>query len=254
MSDINDIWIEYKKTNNNKHKNILVEHYLYLVKIVAGRLYNNYSKNVEFDDLISYGIIGLIDAVDKFDLNRNIKFETYAQIRIRGAIIDSLRKLDWVPRVLRHKSKIIENAINKLEIKYGNMITNKMISDETGIPEDEVSKILNVTNTFGIVSLDEMLNNGIMPNDDYKKNPEDFYQNKEMKKVLANIIDQLPEKEKLVISLYYYDELTYKEISNILGVSESRISQINSKAIKTIRNKLQAIGMWFGRGVKCIYL
>lgn len=244
MNNIIDMWKKFKENGNLEIKNELIENYLYLVKIVSGRLYNNYNGNVEFDDLLGYGVFGLIDAIEKFDVNRNNKFETYAQIRIRGSIIDNLRKLDWIPRSLRQKSKLIEDTISKLESKYGNKISNEDISLELNMSVEEVEKTLSETSTFNLVSLDEVLLNNDINNKNEINNPENVFENKELIKVLSECINSLSKKEKLVISLYYYEELTYKEISKILDVSESRISQIHSKATLSLRSKLLNFGIY----------
>lgn len=243
MNNIVDMWKKFKETGNSEIKNILIENYLYLVKIVSGRLYNNYNGNVEFDDLLGFGVFGLIDAIEKFDISRNNKFETYAQIRIRGAIIDNLRKLDWIPRSLRQKSKLIEDTIRKFESKYGNKISNEDISLELNMSVKEVEKTLSETSTFNLISLDEILLNNDINNKNEIDNPESVFEKKELIKVLSECINSLSKNEKLVISLYYYEELTYKEISKILDVSESRISQIHSKATLSLKNKLLNFGI-----------
>ncbi len=240
-----ELWIKFKKTGNMDIKNKLIEEYTYLLKIVAGRLYNYYGGNVEYDDLLGFGVLGLIDAIEKFDLSKNIKFETYAQIRIRGSVIDNLRKLDWIPRSLRKKAKKLENIISKLENKLGRKVTVKDIAKELKKDEKEVDKMLNEVSTFNIVSLDEIINaRGDINLDKYNKNnPEISFQNQEIKAILKDIIESLPNKQKMVISLYYFDELTYKEIGRILEVSESRISQIHSKTILEIKALLKKQGI-----------
>ncbi|RKD34461.1 FliA/WhiG family RNA polymerase sigma factor [Thermohalobacter berrensis] len=240
-----ELWKKYKDSNDIELKKRLIEEYIDLVKIVAGRMYNYYGGNVEYDDLLSYGVFGLIDAIEKFDINRNLKFETYAQIRIRGAIVDNLRKLDWIPRSLRQKTKEIEKAINKLENKLQRNVTIKDIAEELDKDESEIKTILGQTSTFNLVSLEEILTERGEYNI-YSKSydtPETIYQNKEIKKILKEVIDSLPEREKLIISLYYYDELTYKEIGEVLNLSESRISQLHSKIILQIKNNLNKIGV-----------
>lgn len=235
------LWKKYKNENNVTAKKKLIENYVHLVKIVAGRLYNYYGGNVEFDDLQGYGVFGLIDAVEKFEINRGIKFETYAQIRIRGAIIDSLRKIDWIPRSLRKKSKEIEQIVGKLENKLDREITVNDISKELDMSEREVESILAQISTFNVISLDEL----IYSKGDYygrdEETPESVYQEQEIYDLLRETIDSLPENEKLVISMYYFDELNYKEIGQVLDLSESRISQIHSKAIIKLKKTLNSI-------------
>lgn len=237
---IDQVWIKYKKTSDKELKNKLIEHYIPLVKIVAGRMYNYYGSKIEYEDLLSYGIFGLIDSIEKFDIHKNIKFETYAQIRIKGAIIDNIRRLDWVPRSLRKKSKQIQQTIHTLENNLGNIPTNAQIAEYMNINVEEVEDILSDIATFNVISLEEFLSN---KNDSISSRrdddlPENIYEKEEIKNILIEAINQLPDKEKLIISLYYYEELTYKEIGNILNLSESRISQIHSKTIINLKNGL----------------
>ncbi|EOC99732.1 FliA/WhiG family RNA polymerase sigma factor [Caldisalinibacter kiritimatiensis] len=243
--NIKDLWLKYKETEDNYYKQELIKKYIHLVKIVAGRLYNYHGGNVDYDDLLGYGVFGLIDAIEKFDINRNLKFETYAQIRIRGTIIDNLRKLDWVPRSLRKKSREFEEAINKLENKLGRTATKEEIASELNVDKKEVENVLTEISTFNIISLEELLS--IKGDSVLEKNtentPDKAYLEKEMIYILKKSIDELPYKEKMVISLYYYNELTYKEIGKVLGLSESRISQIHSKAIILLKNKIKKVGI-----------
>lgn len=237
---IDQIWVKYKKTMDKELKNKLIEHYIPLVKIVAGRMYNYYGSKVEYEDLLSYGIFGLIDSIEKFDIDKNIKFETYAQIRIKGAIIDNIRRLDWIPRSLRKKSKQLQQAVLVLENKLGNIPTNAQIAEYMNISIEEVENTFSDIATFNLVSLEEFLSN---KNDSISSRrednlPENVYEQKEIKNILIEAINELPDKEKLIISLYYYEELTYKEIGNILNLSESRISQIHSKTIINLKNRL----------------
>ncbi|WP_077367500.1 FliA/WhiG family RNA polymerase sigma factor [Anaerosalibacter sp. Marseille-P3206] len=236
-----EIWIKYKETEDKKLKDLLIINYVPLVKIVAGRMYNFYGSKVEFDDLLGYGILGLIDSIEKFDISKNIKFETYAQIRIKGAIIDNIRKLDWIPRSLRKKSKLVQQTMQELENKLGYTPSNIEIANHLNIGVEEVENILSDIATFNVVSLEEFLKNkseGILDSKDNSELPDDVYEKKEIKAILIDTINNLPEKEKLIISLYYYDELTYKEIGNILDLSESRISQIHSKTMLKLKNDL----------------
>ncbi|QQY80711.1 RNA polymerase sigma-28 (SigD/FliA/WhiG) subunit [Keratinibaculum paraultunense] len=236
------LWQEYSKTKDREIKQKLIEEYIYLVKIIAGRMYNYYGSKVEYDDLIGFGVIGLIDSIERYDISKNIKFETYAQIRIKGTIIDNIRKLDWVPRSLRKKSKEIQSSMFKLENKLGRTPSNHELAEYLNISLKEVEDILADTNVFNVVSLENILINkeeyNNIDNKERIKTPEVVYEEKELKKILADIIDRLPEKEKMVISLYYFDELTYREIGYVLDLSESRISQIHSKAILRLKNQL----------------
>lgn len=240
--DQNVLWQEYRKNKSAEAKNQLIEIYIELVRIVAGRLYTTYGNHLEFDDLASYGIFGLIDAIEKFDPDKNVKFETYAQIRIRGAVIDQIRNMDWIPRSVRQKAKIIENAVSKLEnASDGEPVTDHRIAEETGMTVQELHSVLQQTSSYHVVSLEEKMldtaeENKIM--DGQSESPEDKLLNEEMKEVLITSVESLPVREKQVITLYYYEELTYKEIGAIMGVSESRVSQLHSKAVSRIKAQM----------------
>ncbi len=238
--ELTTLWHKYKKNNDPQAKMGLIEHYIQLVKVIAGRLYTSYGTNVEYDDLVSYGIFGLIDAIEKFDLNKQVKFKTYAQIRIRGAIIDELRSLDWVPRSIRQKARQVEQAYNKLENRLGRSVFDTEVASELGITTKELQNILMQTNSFNIVSLEEtVFENNIIPKQEEQDClPEKQICVKETYNTLKENIEKLPEREKQVISLYYYNSLTYKEIGTILQISESRVSQLHSKAVLRLRAKL----------------
>lgn len=247
--DIENMWIKYYNTKDKEVKNTLIEHYIELVKIVSGRMYNYYGSKIEYDDLLGYGILGLIDSIDKYDISKNIKFETYAQIRIRGAIIDNIRKQDWIPRSLRKKSKDVQNAILVLENKLGRSPSNSEIAKQLNMSLNEFDVLLSDISTFNVSSLEEiMINKGDHLTDNNNiNNPELIYQGKEIRELLTDSIETLSKKEKMVISLYYYEELTYKEIGQVLELSESRISQIHSKAILKIKNFLAINGIEYAR-------
>lgn len=242
--DLAKLWERYSKTKDADIREELILKYTYLVKFVAGRLYANFGNNVEFDDLVSYGIFGLIDAIDKYDISRGVKFDTYAQLRIRGAIIDQLREIDWLPRSVRQKTKELEKAYFEMENKLGRPATDEEMAESFGLTvEDFQRKIQNVT-TYSIVSLDDLLEQKreVTSNEEDKQdeNPENVIENNEVKEILTDSISTLPEKEKRVVSLYYYDELTYKEIGRLLSISESRVSQLHTKAIIRLKNRFRA--------------
>lgn len=240
---ISSLWKTYKETNDRVAKEQLIVEYVELVKIIAGRLYVNYNHNVEYDDLVSYGIIGLIDAIEKFDIEKNVKFETYANIRIRGAIVDQIRSLDWIPRSTRQKYKKVESAIEKLQNSYGDQLTDDLLADELGISKGELYKTLNEISNLAVLSLEDTVNEtGTMDirSENVEMDPQASLDTKETELILKEEIEKLPEKERLVISLYYYEELTYKEIAAVMGISESRISQLHSKAITKLKVKIKS--------------
>ncbi|SDK46268.1 FliA/WhiG family RNA polymerase sigma factor [Natronincola ferrireducens] len=238
------LWQQYKKCNDLDAKNQLIVKYIELVKVIAGRLYTTYGSNIEFDDLVSYGIFGLIDAIEKFDMDKKVKFETYAQIRIRGAIIDQIRNLDWIPRSIRQKSKLIEEGYNNLENKLGRTATDIEIAQELNLSLQEFYTILHQVHSFNIISLEEKLyDSNIIDYKNYESenSPEDIVCNNEAYGNLQHNIEGLPNRERQVISLYYYNELTYKEIGKLLGISESRVSQLHSKAIARLKSKITVL-------------
>ena len=229
--DREKLWGEYQKNPSSALREKLITEYAPLVKVVAGRLSMYLGYNVEYEDLVSYGIFGLIDAIDKFDPGKDVKFETYASLRIRGSILDQIRKMDWIPRTVRQKQKRIEEAIKNIEARTGRAAADEL---------NEWQSQLKVTN---VVSLNEFVEQGGEPVMDARGNshfaqPEDNIEEEELKKVLSETMDLLTEKERKVILLYYYEELTLKEISNILEVSESRVSQLHTKALLKMRKKM----------------
>lgn len=237
------LWAEYQKSPTPELREKLITEYAPLVKVVAGRLSMYLGYNVEYEDLVSYGIFGLIDAIDKFDLGKDVKFETYASLRIRGSILDQIRKMDWIPRTVRQKQKKIEEAIKIVEARTGRNALDDEIAAELGIAEEELNEWQSQLKVTNVVSLNEFVEQGGEPVMDARNNshfaqPEESVQEEELKKVLAETMELLTEKERKVILLYYYEELTLKEISNILEVSESRVSQLHTKALLKMRKKM----------------
>ena len=199
--------------------------------------------NVEYDDLVGYGIFGLIDAIDKYDSHKDVKFETYASLRIRGSILDQIRKMDWIPRTVRQKQKKLDEAIKQIEMRTGKNASEEEIALEIGITEEELSAWQSQLKITNIVSLNEYVEQGSEPVMDARGNshfiqPEEQIQEDELKKVLKDTLELLTEKERKVIELYYYEELTLKEISKVLEVTESRISQLHTKALLKMRKKM----------------
>lgn len=240
----NKLWSDYHRTKSQELREKLILEYAPLVKLVAGRLSMYLGFNVEYDDLVGYGIFGLIDAIDKFDLMKDVKFETYASVRIRGAILDQIRKMDWIPRTIRQKQKKIEAAIHDIERELGHPASDNEIAAKLGISEDEYINWQNQMKVTGVVSLNEFMEQGSDVPEDTNNlassfdKPEEALEKEELKKMLAESLQLLTDKEKKVILLYYYEELTLKEISNVLEVSESRVSQLHTRALQKMREKL----------------
>jgi RNA polymerase sigma factor for flagellar operon FliA len=244
---INAVWNEYKAGASQEARDRLIVHYSPLVKYVAGRVSVGLPQNIEQTDLISYGIFGLIDAIEKFDPERNIKFETYAIARIKGAIIDELRAIDWVPRSVRSKARSVEGAYAKLEAKLMRTPTDEEVAEELGMSAKELQQVFNKISFVGLVALDEMLAGergdstslgDTIP--DSGQGPVAAFEVEEMKHILAGAINRLGEREKIVLTLYYYESLTLAEIGEILGVTESRVCQIHTKAVLQLRARMLA--------------
>ena len=248
----NKLWEEYSRHRTAEVREKLIIEYAPLVKIVAGRLSMYLGYNVEYDDLVGYGVFGLIDAIDKFDYGKGIKFETYASLRIRGAVLDQIRKMDWIPRSLRQKQKKIDAAMNKLELELGRPATDEELAKEIGISEDELLNWQGQANVTNVISLDEFVDTSGEKNVESVgvntfETPEEVIEKDELKKLLAESLETLTDREKKVILLYYYEELTLKEISLVLEVSESRISQLHTRALQKMKTKLgSAAGYVFG--------
>lgn len=237
------LWEDYKRTKSDDLREQIIVEYVPLVKLVAGRLNMYLGYTVEYDDLVGYGVFGLIDAIDKFDFDKNIKFETYASLRIRGSILDQIRKMDWIPRSVRQKQKQIEAAITSLEKEKGANLKDEDIADKLGISLDEYRNWEGLANISNIASLDEFMEQGTdgsvkeFRNTTYIE-PEDSVDQSEVKQMLMDALELLTEKEKKVVLLYYYEDLTLKEVASVLEVSESRISQLHSKALEKMKKHL----------------
>lgn len=242
-----DLWTKYKGSGDIDARNCIVERYAPLVKYVAGRMAVNMPPQVEFDDLVSYGIFGLIDAIDKYEPSRGFKFKTYATTRIRGGIIDELRALDWIPRSIRQKSRQLQHVYSDLENRLGRAATDGEVAQELGITLADFDQLVNDVSGTAVISLDDVWHVG--SDDDEiqigdtiagseKDHPNFKIEKQEVKQTLIDAIKLLPPREKEVIALYYYEELTLKEIGLVLGVTESRVSQLHSKAIFRLKSKL----------------
>ena len=240
--DKEKLWGEYVKDRSPQLREKLIIEYAPLVKLVAGKLGMYLGYNVEFDDLVGYGVFGLIDAIDKFDYGKGVKFETYASLRIRGAVLDQIRRMDWIPRTVRQKQKMLEAAYKKVEERTGRPATDEEIAEELHISDDELCNLYNETKVSNILSLDEYMEQGevrVEPraDKDYMQ-PEKMMEKEELKRLLLEVIMTLTDKEKQVITMYYYEDLTLKEISRVLDVSESRVSQLHSKALAKMKQRL----------------
>ena len=241
--DREKLWADYQKYPSPELREKLITEYAPLVKVVAGRLSMYLGYNVEYEDLVSYGIFGLIDAIDKFDPGKEVKFETYASLRIRGSILHQIRKMDWIPRTVRQKQKKMEEAIKAIETRTGRNATDDDLAAELGIGEAELGEWQTQLKVTNVISLNEFVEQGGEPVMDARGNshfiqPEESVEEEELKKVLGETMELLTEKERRVILLYYYEELTLKEISNILEVSESRVSQLHTKALLKMRKRM----------------
>ena len=245
--DIQSLWRRFKRTGVKGDRDRLILTYAPLVKYVAGRLGSGLPAHVDEGDLISYGLLGLISAIERYDPDRDIKFETYAIVRIKGAIIDELRALDWVPRSVRSRAREIERAIAELEAKVGRAPTDEEIAHKIGISQDELEESLTDISRSTIAALDELWSGGADGDqvslldtieDQAGPRPADALDETEVRETLADAIARLPEREKLVITLYYYEELTLREIGEVLGVTESRVSQLHTKAVLRLRSRL----------------
>jgi RNA polymerase sigma factor FliA len=242
------LWKEFKETADPQLRERLILHYSPLVKYVAGRVGVGLPPNIEQADLVSYGIFGLIDAIVKFDISRAIKFETYAISRIKGAIIDELRAIDWIPRSVRYKAREVEKAYAALESRLHRSPTEPEVATELGISLDDLHTIFSQVSFVNVIALDELLNVGGERGDklslvdtleDTKaEDPVQAFETEETKYLLARAINTLPEREKIVVTLYYYEGLTLAEIGQVLGVTESRICQMHTKAVLQLRGKL----------------
>jgi RNA polymerase sigma factor FliA len=241
------LWVEYKKSGERRLRDQLIVLYSPLVKYVAARVAVGLPQHVDGSDLVSYGIIGLIDAIDRFSPDRQVKFETYAIPRIRGAIIDELRAIDWVPRSVRAKARAVEQAYASLEASLLRTPTDAEVAAELGMSEPDLQDILRQISFVGVAALDEVFMVGGDRTDrttlgdtipDATAGPVALFEDKESKEILAQAIMQLGERERTVLSLYYYEGLTLAEIGEILGVTESRVCQIHTKAVLQLRGRL----------------
>ena len=236
---------DYAKNRGADVREKLIIEYAPLVKVVAGRLSMYLGYNVDFEDLCSYGIFGLIDAIDKFDNLKDVKFETYASLRIRGSILDQIRKMDWIPRTIRQKQKKIDAVMHEIEMTHGRAATDDEIAKALGITDDEYSEWQSQMKITGLVSLDEFVESGAdvassptSQTTTHFLSPEENIDKKELTEKLSEALQNLTDKEQQIITFYYYEEMTLKEIAQVLDVSESRVSQLHTRALKKMKDKL----------------
>jgi RNA polymerase sigma factor for flagellar operon FliA len=243
---INGLWSEFKRTGTLSTRNQLIEHYSPFVKYVASRVMSGMPRHFDEDDLTSYGIIGLIDAIERFEPGRNLRFETYAIPRIKGAIIDELRSIDWVPRSVRSKARAVEQAVTHLETTLRRTPTEAEVAAELQMTPSDFHAALRKISTSAMMALDEVQRGAdrteratlgeSLP--DRSVGPMDTFEAKESKQALIDAIAAMPERERTVLTMYYYDGLTLTEIGAVLGVTESRVCQIHTKALRQLRSKL----------------
>jgi len=245
-----EMWREYKADGDPALREQLILQYAPLVRYVAGRVGVGLPASVEQGDLVSYGVFGLIDAIDKYDLERAIKFETYAINRIRGAIIDELRSFDWIPRSVRTKARDIERAIASLEARLQRTPSEAEIADELGLDIPELRRVFSQVSFVHVAALDEMLGSadhsdgstlGERIEDERITAPGDAMDDEDTRQLLARVIHTLPEREQIVVTLYYYEALTLAEIGLVLGVTESRICQLHTKAMMGMRSRIGTV-------------
>ena len=232
-----ELWLDFRRTGDQKIRDRLILTYAPLVKYVAGRLGSGLPAHVDEGDLVSYGLLGLIGAIERYDPSRDVKFETYAMARIKGQIIDELRSMDWVPRSVRARARHIERAIGELEARLGRAPTDEEIAKKLGITEEELEETRRVAesvNASALRYIDTQTADLAMA----EARPAEALDETELREALADAIARLPEREKLVVTLYYYEELTLREIGEVLGVTESRVSQLHTKAVLRLRSKL----------------
>ena len=243
-TQVEELWESFKASGDADTRERLILHYSPLVKYVAGRVGAGLPRSVDQNDLASYGLFGLIDAIDKFEPERGFKFETYAINRIKGAILDELRALDWVPRSVRSRARRIETGLAELEHSFQRSPTEEELAEHIDMGLDELRDTLAEIGRSGIAALDEFVSGesqtsmGEMIADPRGISPELAFQSEETRRGLVDAINRLPSRERLVVTLYYYEGMTLAEIGEVLGVTESRVCQIHAKTMMSLRNRL----------------
>jgi RNA polymerase sigma factor for flagellar operon FliA len=246
--DVTELWRTFRRTGDQALRDRLILMYAPIVKYVAGRLGSGLPAHVDEGDLVSYGLLGLISAIERYDPDRDVKFETYAIARIKGSILDELRALDWVPRSVRSRARQIERAMAELEAKLGHAPSDEELAKKVGISVEELEDSLTDISRSSIAALDELWTISGSGGDQVAlidtiedtqgPEPQSAFAQTELREMVADSITSLPEREKLVITLYYYEDLTLREIGEVLGVTESRVSQLHTKAILRLKARL----------------
>jgi RNA polymerase sigma factor for flagellar operon FliA len=238
----NEVWEKYKETGNVQLRNKILTEYLDIVVVNARRMSSVYKNKAELDDIVNQGVIALMDCIERFDWTRGVQFDSFASIRVRGSIIDYMRKHDWVPRDIRRKATEISNAYSELYIKLNREPTDADVAEYLGLSIDKFNDIAMQSSNFNLLSYEDLLQDNIEPLYDFNSTielPEQKLVQEELKKVMAMSIDKLNEKERLIVSLYYYEELKFKEIAVILGITASRVSQLHSKALMKMKKSVE---------------
>ncbi len=246
-----ELWREYRSTGDQSIRDSIVRQYAPLVKYVAGKVSIGMPQSVDFDDLVGFGVFGLFDAIEKFDPDKHVKFKTYAVTRIRGAIFDELRSIDWVPRSVRQKAREVDDTVQNLEARLGRAATDEEVAAEMGLSLEQYNQVMLKVSGTALLSLNDVWTAAGDDNDKISivesiespssLRPDSIAEKSEIRRVIVEAIQELPEKEKKVLVLYYYEDLTLKEIGKVLDVTESRISQLHTKAISRLRTKLTNI-------------
>ncbi len=249
-SNLDRLWHQFKNEGDPEARKQIIEAFAHLVKITAGRVVTSMPNGLDREDLVSAGTFGLVKAVDQFDPSREVKFETYAIALIRGAILEMLRGEDWVPRSVRDKLKAMERAMVALESQLGRPATEPELADALGISEADLSVLIQQAGRTGVLSLDDVMSGSDGEEHihfldvliDENASPENEAEGREVRRILAEGVDKLPDRERLVIALYYYEGLTFKEIGRVLSVSESRVYQLHTQAMTRIRGHMNNNG------------